>query len=117
MPSRSTARAHPADVTDDKALTGVLHTAAEELGRIGVLACGPATTFPNVAGQVPDLKALGRTAAAETTPPSVRPLFDMLVGGAPHRGRRRPAGHAPGTRRRPAVHHRHHRHPPHPGNE
>ncbi|MFE7237962.1 hypothetical protein [Streptomyces sp. NPDC057582] len=28
------------------------------------------------------LKALGFTPAAETTPESVRPMFDMLVGGA-----------------------------------
>ncbi|TFV32902.1 SDR family NAD(P)-dependent oxidoreductase [Streptomyces sp. T1317-0309] len=76
------ARAYPADVTDAKALTGALEAAAEELGRIGVLSYSPAPTFPNVAGQVPDLKALGFTAAAETTPESVRPMFDMLVGGA-----------------------------------
>ncbi|MFD8221752.1 SDR family NAD(P)-dependent oxidoreductase [Streptomyces sp. NPDC059697] len=76
------ARAYPADVTDAKTLTDALEAAAEELGRIGVLSYSPAPTFPNVAGQVPDLKALGFTAAAETTPESVRPMFDMLVGGA-----------------------------------
>ncbi|MFD5747248.1 SDR family NAD(P)-dependent oxidoreductase [Streptomyces sp. NPDC127033] len=77
-----TARAYPADVTDGKGLTAALHTAAEELGRIGVLAYSPAPVFPNVAGEVPDLKALGFTAAAETTAESVRPMFEMLVGGA-----------------------------------
>ncbi|MFE3142635.1 SDR family NAD(P)-dependent oxidoreductase [Streptomyces scopuliridis] len=77
-----TARAYPADVTDEKGLTSALNTAAEELGRIGVLSYSPAPTFPNVAGQVPDLKALGFTSAAETTAESVRPMFDMLVGGA-----------------------------------
>ncbi|MFE2467608.1 SDR family NAD(P)-dependent oxidoreductase [Streptomyces mirabilis] len=76
------ARAYPADVTDAKTLTDALEAAAEELGRIGVLSYSPAPTLPNVAGQVPDLKALGFTAAAETTPESVRPMFDMLVGGA-----------------------------------
>ncbi|MFE2086776.1 SDR family NAD(P)-dependent oxidoreductase [Streptomyces sp. NPDC059460] len=76
------ARAYPADVTDEKGLTGALNMAAEELGRIGVLAYSPAPTFPSEAGQVPDLKALGFTPAAETTPESVRPMFDMLVGGA-----------------------------------
>ncbi|MGO4421696.1 SDR family NAD(P)-dependent oxidoreductase, partial [Streptomyces sp. MCAF7] len=59
-----------------------LNTAAGDLGRIGVLSYSPAPTFPNVAGQVPDLKAMGFTSAAETTPESVRPMFDMLVGGA-----------------------------------
>lgn len=77
-----TARAYPADVTDGKALTDALRMAGDELGRIGVLSYSPAPTFPNVAGQVPDLKALGFTSAAETTPESVRPMFDMLVGGA-----------------------------------
>ncbi|MFD7205769.1 SDR family NAD(P)-dependent oxidoreductase [Streptomyces sp. NPDC059893] len=77
-----TARAYPADVTDDKALTGALEAAAGELGRIGVLSYSPAPTFPSVAGQVPDLKELGFTPAAETTAESVRPMFDMLVGGA-----------------------------------
>ncbi|MER7794590.1 SDR family oxidoreductase [Streptomyces sp. NPDC097640] len=77
-----TARAYPADVTDAAGLTGALNTAAGELGRIGVLSYSPAPTFPNVAGQVPDLKAMGFTSAAETTPESVRPMFDMLVGGA-----------------------------------
>ncbi|MFJ7082146.1 SDR family NAD(P)-dependent oxidoreductase [Streptomyces griseus] len=77
-----TARAYPADVTDGGNLTGALEKAAAELGRIGVLSYSPAPTFPSEAGQVPDLKALGFTAAAETTPESVRPLFDMLVGGA-----------------------------------
>ncbi|MFD0162937.1 SDR family NAD(P)-dependent oxidoreductase [Streptomyces decoyicus] len=76
------AGAYPADVTDEKALTSALNTAAEELGRIGVLTYSPSPTFPNVAGQVPDLKALGFTSAAETTAESVRPMFDMLVGGA-----------------------------------
>ncbi|MER8161363.1 hypothetical protein [Streptomyces sp. NPDC094472] len=71
-----------ATTADDKALTDALHTAAEELGRIGVLAYSPALTFPKLAGQVPDLRALGFTAAAETTPQSGRPTFDMLVGGA-----------------------------------
>ncbi|MFE2999059.1 SDR family NAD(P)-dependent oxidoreductase [Nocardia sp. NPDC059246] len=77
-----TARAYLADVTDEKGLTSAPTTAAEELGRIGVLSYSPAPTFPNMAGQVPDLKALGFTAAAETTAESVRPMFDMLVGGA-----------------------------------
>ncbi|MFJ5840242.1 SDR family NAD(P)-dependent oxidoreductase [Streptomyces shenzhenensis] len=77
-----TARAYPADVTDGKALTDALRMAGDELGRISVLSYSPAPTFPNVAGQVPDLKALGFTSAAETTPESVRPMFDMLVGGA-----------------------------------
>ncbi|MGO4747737.1 SDR family NAD(P)-dependent oxidoreductase [Streptomyces sp. 2MCAF27] len=77
-----TVRAYPADVTDAAGLTGALNTAAGDLGRIGVLSYSPAPTFPNVAGQVPDLKAMGFTSAAETTPESVRPMFDMLVGGA-----------------------------------
>ncbi|MFD4700391.1 SDR family NAD(P)-dependent oxidoreductase [Streptomyces niveus] len=76
------ARAYPADVTDEKGLTAALASAAGELGRIGVLAYGPAPTFPSEAGQVPDLKALGFTSAVETTVDSVRPMFDMLVGGA-----------------------------------
>ncbi|MEV6592318.1 SDR family oxidoreductase [Streptomyces acidicola] len=76
------ARAYPADVTDAKALTGALESAAEELGRIGVLSYSPAPTFPNVGGQVPDLMELGFTPAAQTTPESVRSMFDMLVGGA-----------------------------------
>ncbi|MFF1398991.1 SDR family NAD(P)-dependent oxidoreductase [Streptomyces sp. NPDC058287] len=77
-----TARAYPADVTDGKALTSALSSAADELGRIGVLSYSPAPTFPTEAGQVPDLKALGFTPAAETTPESVQPMFDMLVSGA-----------------------------------
>lgn len=77
-----TARASPADVTDAKALTGALDAAAEEFGRIGILSFSPAPTFPSTAGEVPDLKAMGFTSAAETTPEPVRPLFDMLVGGA-----------------------------------
>ncbi|WP_405523341.1 SDR family oxidoreductase [Streptomyces canus] len=77
-----TARAYPADVTDAKALTGALEAAAAELGRISVLSYSPAPTFPNTAGQIPDLKALGFTPAAETTAESVRPMFDMFVGGA-----------------------------------
>ncbi|MCZ0985373.1 SDR family NAD(P)-dependent oxidoreductase [Streptomyces diastatochromogenes] len=63
-----TARAYPADVTDAKGLSGALEAAAAELGRIGVLSYSPAPTFPSEAGQVPDLKALGFTPAAETTP-------------------------------------------------
>ncbi|MFJ9708525.1 SDR family NAD(P)-dependent oxidoreductase [Streptomyces sp. NPDC101234] len=77
-----TARAYPADVTDAKGLTSALERAAAELGRIGVLAYSPAPTFLSQAGQVPDPKALGFTPAAETTPDSVRPMFDMLVAGA-----------------------------------
>ncbi|RMB84179.1 SDR family oxidoreductase [Streptomyces shenzhenensis] len=77
-----TARAYPADVTDEESLTVALDTAAAELGRIGVLSYNPAPTFPSEAGQVPDLAALGFTSAARTTRESVRPMFDMLVGGA-----------------------------------
>lgn len=77
-----TARAFPADVTDEQGLTDALHRAAEELGPISVLSYSPAPAFPNTEGQVPDLKAMGFTSAAETTPQSVRPMFDMLVGGA-----------------------------------
>ncbi|MFF0290937.1 SDR family NAD(P)-dependent oxidoreductase [Streptomyces sp. NPDC005262] len=77
-----TARGYPADVTDEKGLTGALNTAAEELGRIGVLSYSPAPAFPTETGRMPDLKALGFTAAADTTAESVRPMFDMLVGGA-----------------------------------
>ncbi|NNN30605.1 SDR family oxidoreductase [Streptomyces sp. S3(2020)] len=76
------ARAYPADVTDADSLTSALDKAAADLGRIGVLSYSPAPTFPATAGEVPDLKALGFTAAAETTAESVRPMFDMLVGGA-----------------------------------
>ncbi len=43
---------------------------------------------------MPDLKALGITPAVETTRDSVRPMFDMFVGGAPTGGLRGPAGDA-----------------------
>ncbi|MER5988782.1 SDR family NAD(P)-dependent oxidoreductase [Streptomyces sp. NPDC001787] len=76
------ARAYPADVTDGEALTGALRTAAEELGRIGVLAYSPSPAFPDVAGEVADLKALGFTSAAETTVESAQAMFDLVVSGA-----------------------------------
>ncbi|WP_369246576.1 SDR family NAD(P)-dependent oxidoreductase [Streptomyces sp. R41] len=77
-----TARAYAADATDEKALTGTLQAAADELGRIGVLSYSPAPVWDHSGGGLIDMVAMGITSTLETTPASARAQFDLVVGGA-----------------------------------
>lgn len=77
-----TAESFAADVTDQGGLTAALHTAADQLGRIGVLSYAPGATWDFASGHVPDPAALGYTSALETTPESARRQFDVAVAGA-----------------------------------
>lgn len=72
----------PGDVTDEDGLTAALHSAAQALGRIGILSYSPNATWTYPPGRLPDLAALGYTGAAETTASSARAQFEVGVAGA-----------------------------------